>query len=59
MSQQTESPTGKAAPRQPEAAIEEKQLDQVTGGACATGVHLKEATITHRKSTTTTTIGGS
>jgi hypothetical protein len=37
--------------KKPEGALEDKQLDQVTGGSisqkCVTGVHIKEATITH------------
>jgi hypothetical protein len=42
-------------PKKTEAALNDKQLDNVTGGTassllgskCATGVHIKEATITH------------
>jgi hypothetical protein len=42
-------------PKQAEGALDDKQLENVSGGkpsavlgqACATGVHIKEATITH------------
>jgi hypothetical protein len=38
-------------PKKAEAALNDKQLDQVTGGgisqACATGKHFQNATLTH------------
>jgi hypothetical protein len=62
MSKQTELPT-KPAAQKPEPAIDEKQLDQVTGGACANGQHIKIGTIQVRggssSSSSTSTSGGS
>ncbi len=34
-----------------------EQLDKVAGGACVKGEHLKEATITHTTSTTSSSSG--
>jgi hypothetical protein len=43
-------PAQEAKPEEPkktEAALDDKQLDTVTGGkSCAAGVHIKDATIT-------------
>jgi hypothetical protein len=61
MPEKTESPTGKTAVQKPEAAIDEKQLDEVTGGVCASGQHIKEGIIVVRGTTSSSssTSGGS